>query len=81
MKNTALFLVVFNTVFLFVLMIMSRLPVNFYWIFYLTMIGQALVVLMVYKVLRDTYTTDKTFEDFYEDYPIGRRGIDEDSIE
>lgn len=81
MKNTALFLVVFNTVFLFVLMIMSRLPVNFYWIFYLTMIGQALVVLMVYKVLRDTYTTNKTFEDFYEDYPIGRRGIDEDSIE
>ncbi|WP_262510974.1 hypothetical protein [Tenacibaculum gallaicum] len=40
--------------------------------FILTVIGQLLVVLMVYKVLRENYTTDKTFEDFYEDYPIGR---------
>jgi hypothetical protein len=28
---------------------------------------------MAYKVLRDDYTTDKTFRDFYEDRPdLGR---------
>jgi hypothetical protein len=31
------------------------------------------LVLMVYKVLTDNYKTDKTFEDFYEDHPIGNR--------
>ena len=70
MKNTAIFLVVFNTVFLFILMLLSRTPIAFHWMFYLTMIGQALVILMVYKVLTDKYTTDKTFEHFYEDYPV-----------
>ena len=29
-----------------------------------------MVVVMVYKVLTDNYTTDKTFEHFYEDRPI-----------
>jgi hypothetical protein len=31
------------------------------------------VVYMVYKVLTDTYSTTKTFDDFYEDHPIGSR--------
>lgn len=39
-------------------------------VFYLTVLGQVLVVLMVYKVLTDNYTTNKTFEHFYEDKPI-----------
>ena len=45
-----------------------RLPFN--WVFYLTVLGQVFVVLMVYKVLTDNYTTDKTFKHFYEDRPI-----------
>jgi hypothetical protein len=49
---------------------MSAMNLPFNWVFYLTVIGQASVVLMVYKVLRDNYTTDKTFEHFYEDRPI-----------
>ena len=73
MKNAAMFLVVFNTVLLAILMIMVRTPVHFYWVYILTMIGQALIILMVYKVLTDAYTTNKTFEDFYEDYPITGR--------
>ena len=72
MKNSAMFLVLFTTVFLFVLTGLAFTKIGFSWVFILTVIGQLLVVLMVYKVLKDHYTTDKTFEDFYEDFPIGR---------
>ena len=72
MKNSAMFLVLFVTIFLLVLTALAYTNIGFSWVFILTVIGQLLVVLMVYKVLKDHYTTDKTFEDFYEDYPIGR---------
>ena len=72
MKNSAMFLVLFTTVFLVVLTGLVFAKIGFSWVFILTVIGQLLVVLMVYKVLRDHYTTSKTFEDFYEDFPIGR---------
>jgi TRAP-type C4-dicarboxylate transport system permease small subunit len=49
------------------------LPFN--WVFYSTVIGQILVAVMVYKVLKDNYRTEKTFADFYEDHPIGREEI------
>ncbi len=45
----------------------------FNWVFYCTVGGQVLIVMMVYNVLRDNYTTRKTFDDFYEDNPIGNR--------
>lgn len=51
-------------------MVSMNMPLN--WVFYMTCIGEVMVVIMVYKVLRDKYTTSKTFEDFYEDHPIGR---------
>jgi hypothetical protein len=35
----------------------------------LFIIGNGLVPLMVYLVLKDRYTTSKTFEDWYEDRP------------
>ncbi|AZJ34661.1 hypothetical protein [Tenacibaculum singaporense] len=72
MKNSAMFLVLFVTIFLLVLTVLAFTNIGFSWMFILTVIGKLLVILMVYKVLRDQYTTDKTFEDFYEDYPIGR---------
>jgi uncharacterized membrane protein len=72
MKNSAMFLVSFTTGFLFVLTALTFTKIGFSWMFVLTFIGQLLVALMVYKVLRDQYTTDKTFEDFYEDHPIGK---------
>jgi hypothetical protein len=31
--------------------------------------GNILVILMVYSVLKDKYTTTKTFKDWYEDKP------------
>lgn len=40
------------------------------WVFLLTVIGQFSVLIMVYKVITDNYTTRKTFDDFYEDCPM-----------
>lgn len=70
MKISAMTMVGITTFLLLVVTILVALDFSFSWVFYLTCIGQALVVVMVYKVLRDDYTTDKTFEDFYEDRPI-----------
>jgi uncharacterized membrane protein len=58
------------TVLLLTITIMSVMNFPFNWVFYLTVIGQVFVIVMVYKVLTDDYTTDKTFEHFYEDKPI-----------
>lgn len=70
MKIPMMFYVVLTTLLLVTLTIMAALNLPFSWVFYLTCLGQVLVVVMVYKVLKDDYTTDKTFEDFYEDRPI-----------
>lgn len=73
MRNSAMFWVALTTFILITVTIMVTMDFRFDWVFYVTVLGQAAVVFMVYKVLTDTYTTDKTFEDFYEDYPIGKR--------
>ena len=65
------YLVITSTILLTVT-IFAALDFPFSWVFYLTVLGQVLLVLSVIKVLKDTYTTEKTFEDFYEDYPIGK---------
>jgi len=52
--------------------VFAAMDFPFSWIFYLTVFGQVFLVYSVFKVLKDDYTTTKTFEDFYEDYPIGR---------
>ena len=74
MKLSAMDTVALTTVVLILVTIMASMGFAFNWIFYLTVLGQAMVVFMVYRVLRDNYTTTKTFEDFYEDHPIGRDG-------
>ena len=61
-----------TTLFLLILTIGAAMGFAFNWIFYATVIGQGLVVVMVYKVLTDSYRTSKTFEDFYEDRPVPR---------
>lgn len=55
--------------------IMVTLNLPFNEMFYITCLGQILVVVMVYKILRDDYKTGKTFADFYEDHPIGKEKI------
>ncbi|ALM21728.1 membrane protein [Nonlabens sp. MIC269] len=69
MKINALFWVYLVTAVLVILTISSQLGTMFKWIFTGTLIGQLLLLTMVYKILTDDYETDKTFEDFYEDRP------------
>ena len=68
-----MFWVGITTLVLIMVTIMASMGFPFNWIFYVTVAGQIMVVYMVYKVLTDHYTTEKTFEDFYEDHPIGRQ--------
>lgn len=72
MKNIAYILLIVTTLLLVIVTIFSAIDFPFRWVFYLTSLGQVLLVFTVYKVLTDNYTTDKTFEDFYEDHPIER---------
>lgn len=68
LKISAMSLVWITTLLLVTLTIMVTMDLPFNWVFYLSVLGQVFVVLMVYRVLTDNYSTDKTFEDFYEDY-------------
>jgi len=70
MKTSAMFWVGTTTIVLLTVTIMAAMNFPFNWVFYVTVLGQVMIVYMVYKVLTDNYTTDKTFKDFYEDYPI-----------
>ena len=62
--------VVVTTLLLVTLTVGVAMGLPFNWAFLLTCIGQILLVLMVFRVLKDDYATDKTFDDFYEDRPI-----------
>ncbi|APY08761.1 hypothetical protein BWZ20_10790 [Winogradskyella sp. J14-2] len=70
MKQSPFIYIAITTMLLITITIMCAMDFPFNWVFYLTVIGQILVVVMVYKVLKDNYSTDKTFEHFYEDRPI-----------
>ncbi|MEM8998888.1 MAG: hypothetical protein AAGB24_01380 [Bacteroidota bacterium] len=71
MKISAMAMVSLTTFLLVMITIMVSMDFAFNGIFYLTVFGQVCIVYMVYKVLTDTsYTTSKTFDDLYEDYPI-----------
>jgi hypothetical protein len=65
-------LLAITTLILLTVVIFSSLNLDFSWVFSLTVIGQVLLVYTVIRVLKDNYTTDKTFEDYYEDHPIGK---------
>lgn len=70
MKLPVMFYVVVTTLLLVTLTIGVAMGMAFNWAFLLTCIGQVLIVLMVFRVLKDDYKTEKTFDDFYEDRPI-----------
>lgn len=70
MKKIAIPLLVLTTLVLLVTVVFSAMNLAFGWIFGLTIAGQTLLLVTVYKILTDSYTTQKTFEDFYEDFPI-----------
>ncbi|NRD23366.1 hypothetical protein HNV10_08950 [Winogradskyella litoriviva] len=70
MKTSPFPYIILSTLLLITVTIMASLNFSFSWVFYLTVIGQASVVWMVYKTLKDKYTTSKTFKHLYEDHPI-----------
>lgn len=70
MKISPFVYIAITTLILITITIMSAMDFPFGLVFYLTVLGQIFLVIMVYKVLTDNYTTDKTFEHFYEDRPI-----------
>ncbi len=70
MKVSPLTYLAVTTFLLVAITIMASLNFAFAWIFYLMVIGQIFLAITVYKVLRDNYSTDKTFEHFYEDRPV-----------
>ncbi|MBT8304135.1 MAG: hypothetical protein KJP09_06675 [Bacteroidia bacterium] len=70
MKIPVMFYIFFTTMLLILITIFVSMDMPFNVVFYLTCFGQLMVCVMVYKVLRDNYKTDKTFKDFYEDFPI-----------
>ncbi len=72
MKLSAITYLVLTTFVLITVAIFAAMDFPFGWVFYLTVLGQGLLIFSVFKVLRDSYTTDKTFKDFYEDHPIGQ---------
>jgi len=72
MRISAMALLAITTLILLTVVIFSSLNLDFSWVFSLTVIGQILLVYTVIRVLKDNYTTDKTFEDYYEDHPIGK---------
>ena len=73
MRLPVMFYVIVTTLLLITVAIMVSMNFPINGIFYVTCIGQVLIVLMVYRTLTDNYTTDKTFKDFYEDNPIGNQ--------
>ncbi len=71
MKLPVMFYVAVTTLLLITVSIMVSMSLPMNWIFWVTCVGQVFIVIMVYRMLTDNYTTDKTFKDFYEDHPIG----------
>ncbi|RNC87231.1 MAG: hypothetical protein ED556_07370 [Winogradskyella sp.] len=67
MKTNGMFWLALTTSILIIVTIFAAMNLIFSTVFYLTIVGQVLLVFSVVKVLKDDYKTDKTFEDFYED--------------
>ncbi len=70
-----MFYVAVTTIMLIMVTITVSMDVPYNWVFHVTCLGQVMVAVMVHKVLSDNYTTDKTFEDFHEVYPIGKKDL------
>ncbi|NJW52374.1 hypothetical protein [Salinimicrobium oceani] len=73
MKISAHFFVLITTVILALVAVLVFYNFSFPLILITVILGQAWWLLTVYKVLKDDYSTEKTFEDWYEDHPIDNR--------
>lgn len=69
MKSFAMKLVVFTTLFLVVFTILSQTDTSLGIMYALFILGNVLVIVMVYSVLTDNYKTNQTFQNWYRDRP------------
>ena len=65
-----IFYILLSTSLLVIVAVMVFYELPFNWIFFTTLMGQISLLVMVYKILTDDYSTEKTFDDWYEDRPI-----------
>ncbi len=72
MKPTGISFLIITTLVLITVTIFALMNFPLGWIFSITLLGETLLIYTVLRILKDDYTTDKTFEDFYEDYPVGK---------
>lgn len=72
MKAWPVIFIIAITLILFTVAVLSVLQFPFHWVFWLTVIGEVALIVTVFIVLKDNYSTNKTFKDFYEDHPIGK---------
>ncbi|WP_418262176.1 hypothetical protein [Flavobacterium faecale] len=77
MKNFAIKLVWFTTVYVFVFAILNQTDTDLRILLALHFIGVFLIPLMVYKVLTDNYNPTNTFKEWYEDHPMNTLEKDE----
>ena len=70
MKNFAIKLVWFTTIYVFVIAGLCQTSVALPVIMTLYCVGIPLILLMVYAVLTDDYKTAKTFKDWYGDHSM-----------
>ncbi|MUP47305.1 hypothetical protein E0K83_16305 [Gramella sp. BOM4] len=68
MKSTGIVLLIITTAILVLLTIFVNMNLPFAPLFFLMCLGQLLLMISVYKILTDNYSTTKTFDDFYEDH-------------
>lgn len=73
MKLSSVTYLAITTFILIAVSIMAAMDFSFTWVFFATILGQVLLIYSVYKVLTDKYTTEKTFNDWYEDKPNEER--------
>ncbi|WP_324719967.1 hypothetical protein [Salinimicrobium sp. HB62] len=70
MKISAHFYVIVSSLLLATVAVMVFYNVSYPVVFYTVLFGQVFWLFTVYKVLTDDYSTDKTFDDWYEDNPM-----------
>jgi hypothetical protein len=70
MKNLAIKLVWFTTVFVFIFVALCQTNIALPILLSSVIFGEILILFMVYTVLTDKYTTTKTFKNWYADHPM-----------
>lgn len=72
MRQNAHIYVIISSLILALIAVMVFYNVSYPIVFYTVLFGQAFWIFTVYKVLTDDYTTEKTFDDWYEDHPMNQ---------